>query len=111
MKTINYELAKKLYGAGVVIESEFEVWESWKLFKRTGIKYDWAYPTLTIEEAIEFLLTFSSLSFRKWLYLYSIVCWENFVNEFSTSTLLEWIEATLEYLFDNGYIWKNTGTK
>ena len=112
MKTINYELAKKLYDAGVVIESECRWcigWDKceteWTLIHKDdeSASYTDFYPAPNTWEVIEFL--------PKWT---KIVCEYNNKYRVTVSlylcfvmraSLLEALEVTLEYLLDNGYIW------
>ena len=109
MKTINYELAKKLYDAGVKIESE-KYYSSYKwendfiiCDKEQTCTYDYDYfPAPNCEEVIEFLPDGIEIFKATW----------NFTIEYhkdwefiSKPTLLEALEATLEYLLDNWYIY------
>ena len=106
MKTINYELAKKLYDAGVEIESEY-FWEFDPVTfdglvtitnkKQSFLDYKY-YPAPNCEEVIEFLPDGIEIFKATW----------NFTIEYhkdwefiSKPTLLEALEATLEYLYDN----------
>ena len=115
MKTINYELAKKLYDVGVVIESEqsffFEnnEWdesiilcnsntkdEEWELWFRVKV-----CPAPNVEEVIEFLPDGIEIFKAPWGYtIYRD--WQSI----SKPSLLESLEATLEYLLDNWHLWK-----
>ena len=96
MKTINYELAKKLHDAGVVIESEKK--HDWRLLDDNDVKY----PAPNVEEVIEFL----KIHIRSITHLsrWSVVLWKT-SDSFEWDTLFECIETTLEYLLDNWYIW------
>ena len=112
MKTINYELAKKLYDAWVVIDSK-NSWYKMSFLDDPFVaqnnlyteNFEYKFPAPNVEEVIEFLLPFCNISIQKWEYVYMIIIWENFAKEFKKETLLEALEATLEYLLDNGYIW------
>ena len=71
MKTINYELAKKLYDAGVVIESENSWYEMSFLEPFVDKKnlytenFKYKFPAPNVEEVIEFLLPFCNISIQK----------------------------------------------
>ena len=121
MKTINYQLAKKLYDAGVVIESEKQWNRVWYIPWDGKIHYEsdfrlvceleerdydeWGnecYPAPNCEEVIEFLK-------RDILIEYSEIFDQYIIRHKKVSvfrdTLLEALEATLEYLLIKGYIW------
>ena len=127
MKTIKYELAKKLYDTGTVIESEtsffFEnnEWEEgiyiWKSEKKDQIGDLWfsqkICPAPNCEEVIEFL---SDIKIDNFHLSIDFCSWLTIVNYRSSGsvlfpyieepTLLEALEATLEYLLDNWFLWK-----
>jgi len=129
MKTINFELSKRLTEWLYLdnIETEFKYYKMWDeyilLHKTEFYKSDWDnIKTLTLEEAIEFLpiyikrkykfncekfnniIPFSNM--KKWdkywvSYIYN---WEWYIQY--SKTLLGAIEKMLEYLLDNNLIWK-----
>ena len=110
-KTINYELAKKLYDAGVRIESEWRYcigWDKceteWTLIHEddeSASYTDYLY-TPNCEEVIEFLkekidwITYSKM-------VWFVIHFE--LKSITWPTLLKALEATLEYLLDNRHIW------
>lgn len=96
MKTINYELAKKLYDAGVVIESEEK--HNWRLSD------DVKYPAPNTEEIIEFLKKDISIWYSE-IFSQYVLSHTLLDRDIFRDTLLETLGATLEYLLDNGYIW------
>ena len=126
-----YELAKKLYNVGVVIESECRWcigWDKceteWTLIHKDdeSASYTDFYPAPNTWEVIEFLNTISLVfekpnNYTTKMYNFVITmcrdCWyvvscqfeDNFLFEVDGKTLIEVLEATLEYLLDNGYIW------
>lgn len=118
-KTINYELAKKLYDVGVEIESEYiyiyELYkkEEWTLEKRSEFEVlNPIIPAPNCEEVIEFLESIEIDNFHLSVEFYSGLTIINYRSSGSIlfpcieePTLLEALESTLEYLLDNWYIW------
>ena len=126
MKTINFELSKRLNDLWLLdnIETEYIYRESinpelyicstvfitdWILYD-TDMSYN-DYKTLTLEEAIEFLKQFWELkiiltNYRCNIYLIwnKLIKWENI--HISTDTNLEAIEKMLEYLLNNNLLTK-----
>ena len=113
MKTINYELAKKLYDAGVKIKSEKNYEQDETLIDSNNPFDIVQYPAPNCEEVIEFL---SDIKIDKFHLSIDFCSWLTIVNYRSSGsilfpyieepTLLEALEATLEYLLDNWYILK-----
>lgn len=128
-KTINYELAKKLYDAGVRIESHKQWNRIWYIPWNGKIHYEsdfglvseleerdydeWgneSYPAPNCEEVIEFLpahyikkTVFIDDNWIIQLNWYEIFIWEWKTN--MSKQLIFSLEKALEYLFDNWYIW------
>ena len=105
MKTINYELAKKLHDAGVEIESEqsyttLPKYAMKKLVKEAQETRKFSAPNC--EEVIEFLkekidwITYSKM-------VWFVIHFE--LKSITWPTLLKALEDTLEYLLSNWYIW------
>jgi len=135
MKTISLELSKKLnewwYLEGVETEYNWCFNDNWEYFIANSNKIEWI-KTLTLEEAIEFLpRTHTSLKndFRvelEWyislyrLHIFTVGIWnQKWAVDYIDSvwkrlwiwqklweTLLEAIEAMIEYLLDNNLLWK-----
>ena len=113
-KTINYPLAKKLYDAGVVIESEYYYssykWENDFIIcpkeDTCTAEYDY-FPATNCEEVIEFLKRDISIQYSDIFNQY-VISNKTKDTVIFRDTLLEALEATLEYLLTNGYIWQNT---
>lgn len=121
-KTINYELAKKLYDTGVIIPSKKFKKKKWSI-RWTDIYWnEIKFPAPNIEEVIDFLNTLSLVfdrpnNYTRKMYNFVITlcqdCWyvvscqfeNNFLFEVDWKNLIEAIEATLEYLLANWYIW------
>lgn len=102
MKTINYELAKKLYDAGVIIPSKKFKKKKWSIVWTDIYWNEIKFPAPNVEELIEFL----KIHIRSITYLsrWSIILWKT-SDSFEWDTIFECLEATLEHLLDNGYIW------
>lgn len=113
-KTINYELAKKLYDAGVVIESEWRWcigWDKceteWTLIHKDdeSASYTDFYPAPNTWEVIEFLKKDISIWYSE-IFSQYVLSHKFLDRDIFRDTLIEALEATLEYLLDNWYIWK-----
>lgn len=113
MKTINFELSKRLNEKWLLdnIETEYIYADIWlKLEKNLNNELENTIKTLTFEEVIEFLID-------KW---FSIKFWKNYkfqsqgvrfeiylkkIDKYSHwDTLIEAIEKILEYLLDNNLL-------
>ena len=133
MKTINFELSKRLNDLWLLdnIETEYWYFEQWDLFNIEEIfwkkyyiqKWDWLYKTLTLEEAIEFMPIYIKWKYkfnyekfnkvvpysnmRKWdkHWIKYTYNWEWYIQYWKT--LLEAIEEMLEWLLNNWLLNKN----
>lgn len=106
MKTINFELSKRLNELWLLnnIETEYKLWEYW-VFVITWfepIVWPKLYKTLTLEEAIEFLPNWISMQKDWWDYIYYYV---DYIWNFVSSNHIEAIEKMIEYLLDNKLLW------
>ena len=118
MKTINFELSKRLNDLWLLdnIETEYCYNIDWDLLSWFYAKKEYnqiVYKTLTLEEAIDFLPTYilKHKRAKKYFQIYRNKDWYNiwyeFIHwEFSKKTLLEAIEKMIEYLLDNNLLWK-----
>lgn len=114
MKTINFELSKRLNDLWLLdnIETEWKIqllptkiwnkWNKWRLVKNWNWKWK-IYKTLTLEEAIEFLPNWISMQkdWGEYIYYYFDYIWN-----FSSKNHIEVIEKLLEYLLDNDLLTK-----
>lgn len=119
-KTINFELSKKLNDLWLLdrINTEHYLMENifWDYVLWTEINQSTFYPkwkkykTLTLEEAIEFLVNKWS---RLWIMMYEYPkikwVWKNIVNPFDVISYIsdiKNIEKMIEYLIDNNLLTK-----
>ena len=103
-KTINYELAKKLYDAEVIIPSKKFKKKKWSI-RWTDIYWnEIKFPTPNTEEVIEFLKKDISIWYSE-IFSQYVLSHTLLDRDIFRDTLLEALEATLKYLLDNGYIW------
>ena len=119
IKTISFELSKRLTEYLDNIETEYWIWQVWWVCKKWELEYlnDWynaeecGYKTLTISEALDFLPK------RIWNYhlqlnLYWDICEIKYISagyslhSIEVETLLEAIENILEYLLDTNMLTK-----
>lgn len=111
MKTINITLSKKLIPYLKNIDTKF-YYEDWFIIHKWWVdiknyKKLWLIKTLTLEEAIEFILKKIGVedSLQLWNnYIWFFIKWE-LVLELSNFSLLQAIEKILEYLLDNKKLW------
>ena len=121
MKTISFELAKRLAPYIENIDTEYKIDENWNIYNDIQNelcdafdnihRYRKLYKTLTLEEAIDFILNknlsieFFNRDWERW-------CWENnwdwtYIKwPFIWKTPLDAVEKKLEYLLDNNLLTK-----
>ena len=120
MKTINFELSKRLNELGLLddIDTEYYIDEENTIYSNSCIGYEDAYivKTLSLEEALEFLKNeiwiACDFSIRNVHNMWWKLEWcfeEPEPNIFiKWKTLLEAVEKMIEFLLDNNLIWKST---
>ena len=124
MKTINFELSKRLNDLWLLDNVETEYWIEYdNEYHNHYITYYLPFnkniicKTLTLEEAIETLFAWTSIYFRWWRWnwtrwsidIYSDSIISHLLEdepEFEWETLLGAIEKMLEYLLDNNLLTK-----
>jgi len=132
MKTINFELSKRLNDLWLLdnIETEFKYYKMWdtyiSLHESEFYKSDWDnIKTLTLEKAIEFLpWKINMPKYHRWYLWDDVLCilaiepkddhievkynhWNMWTYIWqSWKTPLEAIEKMIEYLLDNNLIWQ-----
>ena len=111
MKTINFELSKRLNDLWLLDDIETEYfYRTWDNVLYNWNPWDWPnwIKTLTLEEAIEFLPDWYMVLKNNWKfiienlndYINPLYKWKHF------NTLLEAIEDRIEYLLDNNLLIK-----